>query len=155
MGLVPLFLFGIHLLLAYRRRELSTLSVSNSEIIGSYTAFIPVSKITLKMPIEKIDNIAAVNSVFFIYTGKALRISSTSGSFKIPYVLNADEVVSYISNAIEKAKSERGSTAVASPSRNVQEKPADSLKKIAELRDMGVITEEEFEEKKKEILGKM
>ena len=31
--------------------------------------------------------------------------------------------------------------------------PMDELKKLAELRDMGIVTEEEFEQKKKQLLG--
>ncbi len=56
------FLF---VLLCNRTRKLAELIVSDSEAVGSYKAFIPVSKITLRMPIERIDNVSAVNSVFF------------------------------------------------------------------------------------------
>ena len=147
--IVPL----IYLLINRRKRKLTELTANDMEIVGSYTGFIPISKITLKMPIEKIDNIAAVKNFFFLYTGKALRIASTSGVIRIPYVLNADEVVAFLSEAIEKAKN--------SPVKAVaeQEKPqgdaADSLKKLAELRNAGIITEEEFNQKKNELLGKM
>ena len=153
-----IFIFAIVPLIYYlinrRKRKLTELTANEKEIVGSYTGFIPISKITLKMPIEKIDNIAAVKNFFFLYTGKALRIASTSGVIRIPYVLNADEVVAFISEMIEKAKGNRGNAAV-SFSQNTQDNAADTLKKIADLRDAGIITEEEFEQKKREILGKM
>lgn len=146
-AIVPL----IYLLINRRKRKLTELTANEKEIVGSYTGFIPISKITLKMPIEKIDNIAAVKNFFFLYTGKALRIASTSGVIRIPYVLNADEIVAFISEMIEKAK---GSPKVAQPERP-QTDATDSLKKLAELRDAGIITEEEFNQKKNELLGKI
>lgn len=147
--IVPL----IYVLINRRKRKLTELTATEKEIIGSYSGFIPISKITLKMPIEKIDNIAAVKSFFFLYTGKALRVASTAGAFKIPYVDNADEIVAFISEAIEKAKN-RLVKAVAEPEKP-QGDAADSLKKLAELRNAGIITEEEFNQKKSELLGKM
>ncbi len=142
---------SIYLLISIRQRKLSELTANEREIVGSYTGFIPISKITLNMPIEKIDNIAAVKNFFFIYTGKMLRISSTSGVIRIPYVLNGDEVVTFISEAIEKAKGSQKSTQPVIP----QTDATDSLKKLAELRDAGIITEEEFNQKKNELLGKI
>ena len=148
--IVPL----IYVLINRRKRKLTELTATEKEIIGSYSGFIPISKITLKMPIEKIDNIAAVKSFFFLYTGKALRVASTAGAFKIPYVDNADEIVAFISEAIEKAKNRPVQAAVAQPV-IPQTDATDSLKKLAELRDSGIITEEEFNQKKSELLGKM
>lgn len=146
-AIVPL----IYLLINRRKRKLTELTANEKEIVGSYTGFIPISKITLKMPIEKIDNIAAVKNFFFLYTGKALRIASTSGVIRIPYVLNADEIVAFLSEMIEKAKE---NSKVAQPERP-QTDATDSLKKLAELRDAGIITEEEFNQKKSELLGKI
>ncbi len=143
----------ILMLLWNRKRKLIDLTATDTELIGSYTAFIPISKITLKMPIEKIDNIAIVSSVFFVFTGKAIKISSTSGSICLPYVLNADEVVSYIKGIINKTKKEQ--ITGESESLNVQSDNVDKLKKLAELRNSGIITEEEFNQKKKDLLEKI
>ncbi len=152
--LIPIVPPLIYFLINRRKRKLTELTATETEIVGSYIGFIPISKITLKMPIEKIDNIAAVKNFFFLYTGKALRVASTSGAFRIPYVINADEMVAFISEAIEKAKSRPVQTTAAQPERP-QIDAADSLKKFAELRDAGIITEEEFNQKKSELLGKM
>ena len=148
LALVP----AIYFLVNMRQRKLTELTANEKEIVGSYTGFIPISKITLKMPIEKIDNIAAVKNFFFLYTGKALRIASTSSVIRIPFVDNADEIVAFISEMIEKAK---GSPKVAQPAPLPQTDATDSLKKLAELRDAGIITEEEFNQKKNELLGKI
>ena len=155
-ALIVLILFLIPLLcylMGNRKRKLTELLVSDLEIVGSYTAFIPVAKIALRMPIEKIDNISVVNSVLFLFTGKTIRISSASGIIKIPYVLNADEVVAFISEAIEKARKEK-----VKPVQNNESNHSDyagNLQKLAELRDKGIITEEEFNQKKSELLGKI
>lgn len=143
----------IYILLSNRIRKLTELAVSDTKVIGSYTALIPVAKITLSMPIEKIDNVSVANSVLFLFTGKAIRIGSTSGIIKIPYVINADEVVAYISKAIENIRIKQVNPVLqkSEPSSNYTE----SLKKLAELKGAGVITEEEFNKKKSELLNKI
>ncbi len=149
--IVLMLLPTIFLFINVRRRKLTELTANEKEIVGSYTSFIPISKIMLKMPIEKIDNIAAVNSAFYWFTGKTIRISSTSSVIKIPFVENADAIVAFISEMIEKAKGGQKPTQPEKP----QGDAADSLKKLAELRNAGIITEEEFNQKKNELLGKM
>lgn len=144
----------IYYLISNRARKLTELSVSEKEVIGSYTAFIPVSKITLRMPIEKIDNVSAVKSIFFIFTGKMVRIGSTSSVIRIPYVLNADEVVSCILNMIEQTK-QANKISVAPQAEAYNKDYADSIRKLAELRDAGIISEEEFNKKKSELLNKI
>lgn len=162
-GYIVLTIFIILLLIALpfiyfaisnRKRKLTELSVSNTEVIGSYTAFIPIAKITLRMPIDKIDNVSAVSNFFFLYTGKAIKIRSTSGVIRIPYVENADEVVAFIAAAIEKSRKEQAKP-VKQTSEPIQSDFTDSLKKLAELRDAGIISEEEFNQKKNELLGKI
>ncbi len=158
---VPLYMIvtlattGLFLLLWFaifnRKRKLTELTVSEKEIVGSYTGFIPFAKIMLRMPIEKVDNVAAVNSIFDFFTGKKIRIASASGVIKIRYVLNADEVVAFISAAIEQAKKRQAFMGQSTPQNDM----AESLKKLAELRDSGIITEEEFNQKKSELLSKM
>ena len=149
-AIVPL----IYLLINRRKRKLTELTANEKEIVGSYTAFIPISKLALKMPIDTVDNITVVNSKFYWFTGKMIRIGSTSSVIKIPYVINADEVVAFISEAIEKAKNNKRVQPEEKPEPQRRD-AADNLKKIADLRDAGIITEEEFEQKKKELLGKM
>lgn len=159
IGFIFVILIFIALPVAYylisnRARKLTELSVSDKEIVGSYTAFIPVSKITLRMPIEKIDNVSAVKSIFFIFTGKMVRIGSTSSVIRIPYVLNADEVVSCILNMIEQTK-QANKISVAPQAEAYNKDYADSIRKLAELRDAGIISEEEFNKKKSELLNKI
>ncbi len=145
---------GLPVLIAIRKRKLTKLAVSTKEAYGSYTAFIPIAMISLKMPINKIDNVSLVKSVFHIFGGKTIVIRSTSAKIKIPFVENADEVVAFISEAIEQAKNKREHN-VAEQSITPPTDVTDSIKKLAELKDSGIITEEEFNQKKSDLLNKM
>ena len=150
MVLIPV----VYLLISYRRRKLTSLMVTETEIIGSYTAFIPISKITLRMPIEKIDNVSAVKNFLFLFKGKAIIIRSTSGKVRIYYVENADEVVAFILEAIQNARQSKSNNAAPTPD-NGQNDYIESIKKLSELRNAGILTEEEFNKKKNELLNKM
>ena len=57
------------------------------------------------------------------------------------------------SEEIEKAKNTHARAAAEHERPQVD--VAESLKKFAELRDSGIITEEEFQQKKNELLGKI
>lgn len=59
----------------------------------------------------------------------------------------ADEVVSFIKGKVSECKANKNAPAVA------QLSAADELKKFKELLDMGVINQDEFDAKKKELLG--
>lgn len=58
------------------------------------------------------------------------------------------EVSNYIKKRIDEIKSGAGAPAVVA-----QVSPADELKKFKELLDMGIITQDEFDAKKKQLLG--
>ena len=58
-----------------------------------------------------------------------------------------EEVASYIKQQVEMAKNRKNEPAI------VQISPAEELKKFKELLDIGAITQEEFDIKKKQVLG--
>ena len=58
-----------------------------------------------------------------------------------------EEVANYCKKRIDEIKSNKNSAAVVNVS------PAEELKKFKELLDMGIITQEEFDSKKKQLLG--
>lgn len=92
-----------------------------------------------------IQDISSVES----YSAKGLRIKGAGINYKINRLTNADELKSYLMNMIEKNKSD---TPVASSNDNHLSN-VDELKKYKELLDSGVITQEEFDAKKKQLLG--
>jgi len=58
--------------------------------------------------------------------------------------------VNIVEEGIKKAKA-----AKATPSVTMAPTPLEELKKLKELLDMGAITQQEYEEKKRKILGKI
>ena len=64
---------------------------------------------------------------------------------------NDDKIIKEIKNYVENAKSK--STATISQTVIQQNSSADELKKFKELLDQGIITQEEFDAKKKQLLG--
>ena len=68
---------------------------------------------------------------------------------ELSMVNRADDLVKEVNRA------RRSSTSSPPQSRPSSEDPAESLRKLAELRDAGVVTSEEFEAKKAELLGRL
>jgi len=62
----------------------------------------------------------------------------------------AEKLVEIVKEGIKKAKA-----AEATPSITMAPTPLEELKKLKELLDMGAITQQEYEEKKRKILGKI
>ena len=82
-------------------------------------------------------------------TGMFQRVSiaTSSGAINFYGVTNRDEVFKTISELLMKRQEETKTTSKAS------ESSADELKKLKDLLDSGIITQEEFDTKKKQILG--
>ena len=94
-----------------------------------------------------LDSIPAVKTSIF----SGIAVTTASGAIKFALLENRDQ----IHNVISKLLIERQNKSI-SPTTNKQENPqsnADELKKFKELLDMGVITQEEFDAKKKQLLG--
>ena len=110
------------------------------------------SRKTLKLPIERVDNISIEHTIINkIIGGPTVVICSSSGKIKFNWVQNAQEFMDKVFETINQYK-----TSVASNSSkseiNLNAQNDDSIEKIIKLKnllDQGVITQEEFEEKKK------
>lgn len=74
-------------------------------------------------------------------------IATSSGSINFYGVTNQNEVFSTISELLMKRQEETKTTYKA------PESPTDELKKLKDLLDSGIITQEEFDSKKKQLLG--
>ena len=64
-------------------------------------------------------------------------------------VENSKKIKSSITNAFNKIKKEKSSSS------ETEDDPFESIKKLSDLKDMGIITEEEFNNKKSELLSKI
>lgn len=92
--------------------------------------------------------IDAVSAVAVLPIWKGISVSTSSGAIKFIYVKNANEIHAKLSELLVTRQSRNGDSTVLYSSTN-----ADELKKYKELLDSGVITEEEFNAKKKQLLG--
>lgn len=147
---IPLLLEAIQ----KRQRQNTSLTISGSTVYGSYDSFL--FKKSFDMPIEKVESIT-VSSNFAdeIRTGKTLELRSASGNIKLHFVQNAEEIVDAKASTTEKIKKEEEIVSTNHDAPQVTLSEADkieALKKYKELKDQGIITEEEFETKKSQLL---
>lgn len=91
-----------------------------------------------------------ISQISVIGTGifKRVTIATSSGSINFYGVTNKNEVHAVISELILKRQEETKTATV-----RVPESGSEELKKYKELLDSGIITQEEFDAKKKQILG--
>lgn len=94
--------------------------------------------------------IQSVSGVSEIKLFKGLSVSTSSKAIKFVFVKNASNIRKEIS-ALLMSRVEDKSTEIISSKE--KESGADELKKFKDLLDMGAITQEEFDAKKKELLG--
>ncbi len=113
------------------------LIVTNYKVTG-----ITESGKRVDLPVSKIS---AVGTAEFF---ERVTISTASGVITFHGVLNRDAVLAVISDLLLKQQSE--TTAEKS---KAAESVADEIKKMKELLDQGIISESEFENKKKQLLG--
>lgn len=102
----------------------------------------------LRLPIEKIDSL-----IDKFRGGKTLGIRSNTGVIKFVCVQNADAFVTAANKAIEESKKANKEVPVSSTTIVQNTSDADELKKYKDLLDNGVITQEEFDAKKRQLLG--
>ena len=119
----------------------------------------------LQLPMDKIDNIMVTENILNkIDGGKTVAVRSASGLIKFPWVQNADEFVNATLAEIEKYNQSLknvdqnlvsaisgNSVQKAQPEKSATQK----IKDLKELLDSGLITQDEFDAKKKDLLDKM
>lgn len=93
-----------------------------------------------------VDSISAVASSGM----KGIAVATSSGRIVFKFIKNRDEVSRVIGDLlINRQNSKETATTVVT----VNTSDAEELKKYKELLDMGVITQDEFDAKKKQLLG--
>lgn len=95
------------------------------------------------------DMISSVSMCAF----KGIGVSTSSGQIKFLFCKNKNEVFNAISNQLinrqEKKPEQKEKTII----QNIPQSNADEIKKYKDLLDSGIITHEEFEAKKRQLLG--
>lgn len=135
--IVTAFFISLAILFYFMYRELG-ITVTDKRVVGKR-----VFGIRVDLPVDKISAV----SVGWI---KSIAVATSSGIIKFLFCENNKEVQEAISNILierQDKTNEHSSTVKQELS------TADELQKFKELLDSGVITEEEFEEKKKQLLG--
>lgn len=122
------------------------------------------SKRDLNLPIEQIDSIMVSHSLWdALFGGEKLLIRSASGMIKFPWVRNAKEfsdavlakIDEYKQNDKEKNKNSAASALNNSGNNAGMQTAAQKIKDLNELLEIGAISQEEFNAKRKELLDKM
>jgi len=90
-----------------------------------------------------LDKISSIGTNF----PKGIKVATSSGAISFWLLANQGEVFTAISELLQNRQSASGATGNSSGS------ATDEIKKYKELLDQGVITQEEFDAKKKQLLG--
>lgn len=132
------------------------LFVADEQVFGSYSRFI--FKKTLQIPIEKVDNLTIISTFLDkLRTGKTLGVCSASSVIKLHFVQNAEDVVSMTMKRINDKKKEKRGRIIAQTVATIPTtvSTADKLKELASMKEAGLISEDEYANKREELLAKM
>ena len=136
---VFMFPFGILFLLIASGLKNQKLIVTENNIRGTYGK---IFKRNIDLPLD------SINSVEYIKKSGIVNIATSSQKIHFESLLNAEEISNVINELIRNRHTNRGATTIVNSSSN-----ADELAKYKGLLDAGVITQEEFDAKKKQLLG--
>ena len=135
-------LFGIlsiPFIICYFYAKKMSLTVTNKRVYGK-AAF--GKQVDLPL-----DSVSAIGMSAF----QGIAIGTSSGKIKFVGISNRDEIHNAISNLLVERQEKK--TVEQKPATVIQQSDADELGKYKKLLDDGVITQEEFDAKKKQILG--
>ena len=98
-----------------------------------------------------LDSISAVGTSVF----KGIAVGTSSGKINFLGISNRDEVYEEIKKILADRQEKEIKVKSAAPVTNItqEQSSADELKKFKDLLDSGIITQEEFDAKKKQLLG--
>lgn len=97
------------------------------------------------LPVDSISATAAIPLL------KGVSVATSSGRISFLAIKNATEIYKVISSLLIERQPEKNSATIVAPVPQSDE--ADQLRKYKDLLDSGVITQEEFDAKKKQLLG--
>lgn len=124
-------IIGIVLFIAGKNCKIT---VTNKRVYG-------IARFNARVDIP-LDSVSAIGTISLF---KGISVSSSSGLIKFWYIKNVAEIHKAISDLIIKRSSKQVESEKTSN--------ADELKKFKDLFDQGIITQEEFDLKKKQLLG--
>lgn len=95
-----------------------------------------------------VDSISAVGSGMM----KGISVATSSGKITFSFIKNRDEIRTAITNLLNNRQTKQ-TVATTTIKQEIPQSNADELKKYKDLLDSGVISQEEFDAKKKQLLG--
>ena len=141
IGGFMVFMGIIYIILIIANHSGAGLYVTDKRVYGK-----TVFGVRIDIPIDSVSAVSLVSS--------GISVSSSSGRINFAYLDEKNEVFRVLSELIIRRQNERNEMINRASANNVQtQSSADELKKFKELLDMGVITQEEFDAKKKQLLG--
>lgn len=120
----------------YRRWSKMEMTVTDKRVYGY-----DMSGKRVDLPL---DSISAVSG----YKEDSVAVTTASGAIKFGYLANADEILDAVSKLLISRQENHGTA-----QQEIPQSSADELKKYKDLLDSGVITQKEFDEKKRQLLG--
>ncbi len=151
--LIIVFVVPLCLYLSNFNAKRCNLSLWEDTIQGNLKTAFSVKE--LRLPIEKVDNVMVVDGFADkIRGGKTIVIRSNSGLIKFHWVHNADAFVRATVQQIEEFKKQTAAASTPAPAAASSASLTEKLQELQTLRDQGILTEEQFEQKKQELLAK-
>lgn len=118
-----------------------SLTVTNKRVYGN-----TLHGKRVDLPIDSVSSFAS--SPF-----KGIAIGTSSGKIKFNLIKNRDEMFASLSSLIVERQSQKTAMKQENKEEPLPLSQADELKKFKQLLDDGIITQEEYDEKKKQLLG--
>ena len=130
-----------------------SLELNQDGLFGKKKTFFSTK--TINQPFEKIDNVYVKNGIIDkILGGNTIAVRTASSCISLLYIENAEEFVNRTLEELKKYKasvaSNKGKDSIVSGGDTM-----DALLKLKKLLDQGLISQEEFEEKRKEFVNKI
>ncbi len=157
--LISLCIFGLSIifiiiyLLIRNSAKKCTLELNQDGVFGKKKTLFSTRSIS--QPFEKIDSVFLKNSLMDkIIGGQTIAINSASSCVKFRCVENAEEFVDKTLEELKKYKESVSSNKSNIPASSGSD-TMDALLKLKNLFDQGLITQEEFEEKRKAMINKI
>lgn len=146
-----MLLIIVFLLLSSRQAKKCNLSLTSNGISGMKKGL--TGSKSVELPFENITSIAVQNGLTDkIFGGETVAIASATGFIRFKCIQNASAFVNTTLEELKKFKTQTAQNPAPAPA---QTDDADKLLKLKTLLDSGVLTPEEYEEKRKELVSRL
>lgn len=151
--IIGLFLIFLLVVILRSNSKKCSLELNQDGVFGCKKTLF--SNKSINQPFEKIDSIYQKNGLIDkVLGGQTIMISSASSKIRFLCIANAQEFVDKTLEELKKYKESVASTKEKAPASSESD-AMDALLKLKSLLDQGLISQEEFEEKRKSLAEKI